>query len=93
VYESTSSSFAEPRPCSVALDVFGIEPPYEIELGAVALRGARLGIPSYGVSQPIYDDRLKFRRTLNDSSLGTQQKLIDGFMAALFDLAGEDRNP
>jgi hypothetical protein len=28
--------------CSVAADVFGIEPPYEIELGAVGLNGARL---------------------------------------------------
>jgi hypothetical protein len=77
--------------CSVAADAFGIQPPYQIELGAVGLSGTRLGFNPDRISEPIYNDQLKFRRTLNDVSLGTRQKLISAFVDALFDLAGEDR--
>jgi hypothetical protein len=77
--------------CSVEADVFGVAPPYQIELGAIGLAGAVLGINRYGVSEPIYDDQIKFRRVLNDASAGARQNLISGFLDALFDLAGEDR--
>ncbi len=76
--------------CAVA-GHFGIEPPYQIEVGAVGLTGTRLGINRHGMSQPIYNDQLTFRRTLNDASPGARQKLIGSFLDALFDLAGEDR--
>jgi hypothetical protein len=76
--------------CAVASH-FGIEPPYHIELGAIGLAGTRLGINRRGMSQPIYNDQLTFRRTLNDASPGARERLIEGFLDALFDLAGEDR--
>ena len=65
--------------CAVASH-FGIEPPYQIELGAVGLTGVRLGINRYGMSQPIYNGQLKFRRTLNEASPSARQKLIGGFL-------------
>jgi hypothetical protein len=77
--------------CSVAADVFGMTPPYQIELGAIGLSGAVLGINRYGMSEPIYDNQIKFRRVLNDASPDARQTLIGAFLDALFDLAGEDR--
>ena len=74
--------------CSVATDDFGIEPPYQIELGVLGLSGAVLGINRHGMSAPIYQDRFKLRRILNDVTAGTQKKLIGDFLDALFDLAG-----
>jgi hypothetical protein len=49
--------------CSVAADVFGIAPPYQIELGAIGLSGTVLGINRHGISEPIYDDQIKYRRS------------------------------
>jgi hypothetical protein len=77
--------------CSVAADDFGIEPPYQIELGALGLSGAVLGINRYGMSGSIHQDQFKLRRIMNDVTAGTQKKLIGDFLDALFDLAGEDR--
>lgn len=76
--------------CTVAMN-FGFKPPYQIELGAVGLTDTRLGINKYGMSQPIYNDQITFRRVLNDVSPSARQRLIGGFLDALFDLAGEDR--
>ena len=57
----------------------------------IGLAGAVLGINRHGMSEPIYDDQVKFRRVLNDASTGARQNLISGFLDTLFDLAGEDR--
>ena len=77
--------------CSVATDDFGIEPPYQIELGALGPSGTVLGINRHGTSGPIHQDRFTLRRILNDVTAGTQKKLIRDFLDALFDLAGEVR--
>jgi hypothetical protein len=80
--------------CSVVEGIIGIEPPYQIELGAIGLAGTHLGINLHGISEPIYSESLRVRRTLNDTSEQTITKLVDEFLDKLFDLAGEDRqNP
>ena len=77
--------------CLIAKDGFGIEPPYQIELGAVGLRGTVLGMNTSNMFGPIHQDRCKIRRILKDATPDAQQQLIGDFLDALFDLAGEDR--
>jgi hypothetical protein len=74
--------------CEVAHDVFGIEPPYRIALGAVGLDGAVLGINRHDTSDLIHQHQLSLRRVLNDVSLDARDKLLDEFLDRLFDLAG-----
>jgi hypothetical protein len=54
--------------CMVARDDFGIEPPYQIELGAVGISNKHLGVRVDRMSDVIHRDQLKLRRTLNDAS-------------------------
>jgi hypothetical protein len=77
--------------CSVASHEFGIEPPYNVELGAIGLSDARLGIGRDTVSGPIYQEECKLRRVLNDTSPGAIQRVVEEFLVELFDLAGEVR--
>jgi hypothetical protein len=77
--------------CMMAKDGFGIEPPYQIELGAIGLTGVYLGIGRDKMAGPFHLDQLKIRRPLIAVSASARQKLIDDFLNALFDLAGEDR--
>jgi hypothetical protein len=79
--------------CRVASHEFGIEPPYQVELGAIGLRDTRLGIGMDTVSGPIYEDECKLRRVLNDASLSAVHRVVEEFLVALFDLAGEVRLP
>lgn len=70
---------------------FGIEPPYQIELGAVGISNMRLGVGKNRISDVIHRNNLKLRRVLNDASHGSQRKLIGDFLDELFDFARERR--
>jgi hypothetical protein len=77
--------------CMVARDDFGIEPPYQIELGAVGISNMRLGVEVDRISDVIHRDQHKLRRMLNDASHALQRKLVGDFLDELFDLARERR--
>jgi hypothetical protein len=75
----------------------GVAPPYQVEMGAVGLRDMRLSLPQPvsvrgEVSEPIYENELKLRRVLNDTSPGNQRALVDEFLDDLYDLAGVTRS-
>jgi hypothetical protein len=77
--------------CSIANDLLGIKPPYQIELGAVGLRGATLGIGMHDISETIHSNDLRLRKVLNDTSPESRGAIVDEFLDLLFDLAGERR--
>lgn len=76
--------------CRVASHEFAIEPPYQVELGAIGLRDAYLGI-GMDTAGPIYENERKLRRLLNDTSRDSVHRLVEEFLSELFDLAGEVR--
>jgi hypothetical protein len=78
--------------CLIAENLFGMAPPYTIELGAVGLTGAALGVGMDHISQPIHADDLRLRKVLNDTTADAQAALINEFLDLLFDLAGERRS-
>ena len=77
--------------CEIASREFGIDPPYQVELGAIGLRDARLGIGMDTISGPIYENECKLRRVLNDANSDSIHRVVEEFVADLFDLAGEVR--
>jgi hypothetical protein len=86
-YRQTLASYI-----STAQDALGVQPPYDVEMGAVGLREMCLSLPvpnPYNeVSEPVYDDEFKRRWILNDISEASQQTLVEQFIAGLYDLAG-----
>jgi hypothetical protein len=80
---------------SVAGEKLGIAPPYQVEMGAVGLKDMRLILPQpirwEQISEPIYENELKFRRVVNDISRAAQQCLVEEFLRKLYDLAGVTR--
>jgi hypothetical protein len=80
---------------SVAGGKLGIAPPYQVEMGAVGLKDMRLSLPQpitlERVSEPIYENELKVRRVLNDTSKAAQGDLVEKFLSKLYDLAGVKR--
>jgi hypothetical protein len=78
---------------SVARDHLGVPVPYQIELGAIGLKGMRVSLPSQlrqwpnQFSEPIYEDQLRLRRALSDSGADAQHALIEEFLRKLYDLA------
>jgi hypothetical protein len=77
--------------CTVASDDFVMAPPYEIELGAVGIRGAHLGIGRNHVSKPIYVNEINVRPRLSGIDSASQRRCIEEFLDKLYDLAGEVR--
>jgi hypothetical protein len=78
---------------AVAVNEFGIGPPYQVEFGAVGLHDVRLGIGINNISKPIQINELKLRRVLNDANAAAVDRLIEEFMAELYDLAVVKRTP
>lgn len=82
----------------VAGEDLGVAPPYQIEMGAVGLKDMRLSLPQPvsvrgEVSEPVYEDELKLRRVLNETSAESQRAVVDEFLDKLYDLAGVTRSP
>lgn len=77
--------------CAVASHEFEIQPPYQVELGAIGLHNVRLGIGTDKVSGPIYQNEHVIRRVLNDASPNSVHRVVEEFLVGLFDLAGEVR--
>jgi hypothetical protein len=77
--------------CSIARHELGIQPPYEVEMGAIGLRDVRLGIAMYNISEPIHVPELRLRRVLTDAGPDSVDGLVEEFLVELFDLAGETR--
>lgn len=75
---------------SIAHDKHRLTPPYTIEMGAIGLQGARLGIGIRNLSGQIHQNMLTLRRVLTDTTPSARRKLIDELLDELFDLAGED---
>jgi len=73
--------------CAIAL-ALKASPPFTVEIGALELRGIRLGYAAGGITGPIHNSELKLRRTLNDTSQAATEAVVEAFMEALFDLAG-----
>jgi hypothetical protein len=77
----------------VAHEDLGVAPPYEIEIGAVGLKGVCVSLPkskgrwSNDISEPIYDDQIQFRRFINDTRDDSRQQLVQEFCKKLYDLA------
>jgi hypothetical protein len=81
----------------VAGEDFGVAPPYQVEMGAVGLRNMRLSLPQPvrmlgEVSEMSYENELKLRRILNDTSSRNQLALVGEFLDKLYDLAGVTRS-
>jgi hypothetical protein len=76
---------------SVAGEKLGIAPPYQVEMGAVGLKDMRLSLPQpitwERVSEPIYENELKVRQVLNNTSSAAQRTLVEKFLIKLYDLA------
>ncbi len=77
--------------CEAMDNVFSIDPPYQVVCGAVGLNGVHLALHNSQIAGPIHDNQLVLRRALNDSSTEAQLHVVDEFLDALFDLAGESR--
>ena len=77
----------------VAKEEIGATPPFHIEMGAVGLKGLRVGLPQslrrwlHELSEPIFEDQLQFRNALNETSVPAQQALVHDFIKRLYDLA------
>jgi hypothetical protein len=80
---------------SVAGEKLGVAAPYQVEMGAVGLKGMRLTFPQSTrleqVSEPVYENELKVRQVLNDTSRTSQQALVEKFLTKLYDLADVKR--
>jgi hypothetical protein len=78
---------------SVAAEEVGVTPPFHIEMGAVGLKGLRVGLPQslrrwlHELSEPIFENQLQFRMVLNDTSVSAQQALVHDFIRRLYELA------
>jgi hypothetical protein len=78
---------------SVAEEEMGVAPPFHIEMGAVGLKGLRVSLPQshrrlfHGLSEPIFEDQVQFRKVLNDTSVPARETLVRDFMRRLYDLA------
>jgi hypothetical protein len=77
--------------CSIASHELGIQPPCEVEMGAIGLGDVRLGIAMYNISEPIHVPELRLRRVLNDAGPDSVDRVVEEFLVELFDLAGEIR--
>jgi hypothetical protein len=88
LYERTLTNFV-----SVASTDLNVPPAYQIELGAVGLKDARVSLPREmtqwpnQLSDPIYENQLQLRRILNDVSAPALSALVDEFVKRLYDLA------
>jgi hypothetical protein len=77
----------------VARDELGIEPPYDIEIGAVGLKDMSLSLPqrvgsfANQTSGPILEDQLIYRRTLTATTPKARHDAIHEFIRQLYDTA------
>ena len=78
---------------SVAEEEVGVAPPFQIEMGAVGLKGLRVSLPQshrrwfHELSEPIIENQLQFRKVLNDTSVSAQEALVHDFIERLCRLA------
>ncbi|HEX4367899.1 MAG TPA: hypothetical protein VH023_13770, partial [Rhodopila sp.] len=77
----------------VARNELGIEPPYEIEIGAIGLQDVSLSLPqpvnpfANQTSRPMFQDQLIYPQSLTAISPRAQHDAIHEFIRQLYDLA------
>jgi hypothetical protein len=78
----------------VAASEMNLNFPYTIELGAVGVNGAYLGVPNRGDGQyvgPIMQDNIQIRLPLNDGDESSQIDLLRSYFVRFYDLAACSR--
>jgi hypothetical protein len=77
---------------ALAKNYLGIDPPYDVEIGIVGMKGMRLSLRQSEfmnqMSNPLHFNEMHIRRVLNEVSQQSINVVAHDFLHEIYDLAG-----